>query len=172
MRFALVLMLAVPFLAQAYTGITIVLSAPTQTNLEFVQYFKEELIATKNHQLKVTVIDLASANTLAVAENSELVIALGVKALTAASKLKHSTPVIGVLTPLPTFNALLIASRRDLGNFSAIVLDQPYSRQIALIKTVLPEAKTIGVLLGSTSTRYAENIKEEDMNTKLITGNT
>ena len=160
-HFALVLVLAVPFLAQAYTGITIVLSAPTQTNLEFVQYFKEELITTKNHQLKVTVIDLASANTLAVAENSELVIALGVKALTAASKLKHSTPVFGVLTPLPTFNALLIASRRDLGNFSAIVLDQPYSRQMALIKTVLPEAKTIGVLLGSTSARYAENIKEE-----------
>ena len=161
MHFALVMVLVVPFFAHAYTGITIVLSASTQTNLEFVQYFKEELIATKNHQLKVTVIDLATTDKLAVAENSELVIALGVNALTAASKLKHTTPVIGVFTPLPTFNALLATSRRDLGNFSAIVLDQPYSRQISLIKTVLPETKSIGILLGPTSAKYAENLQEE-----------
>jgi ABC-type uncharacterized transport system substrate-binding protein len=160
-HFVLVLVLFVPFLSHAYTGITIVLSAPSQTNLDFVDSFKEELIATKNHNLKVKVIDLQETEKLIVAENSELVIALGVKALTAASKLKHTTPVIGVFTPLPTFNALLESSGRDLGIFSAIVLDQPYSRQISLIKTVLPEIKTLGILLGSTSSRYAEHLRDE-----------
>ncbi|MGQ0443450.1 MAG: hypothetical protein ACT4OH_08450, partial [Methylophilaceae bacterium] len=97
----------VPMLAQAYTGVTIVLSAPTETNLAFVEEFKSVLVATKNHQLKVKVVDLQATEKLVVAENSELVIALGVKALTASSKLKHSTPVLGVFTPLPVFNALL-----------------------------------------------------------------
>lgn len=160
-HFVLALVLFVPFSSHAYTGITIVLSVPSQTNLDFVDSFKEELIATKNHNLKVKVIDLQETEKLTVAENSELVIALGVKALTAASKLKHTTPVIGVFTPLPTFNALLETSGRDLGIFSAIVLDQPYSRQISLIKTILPEIKTLGILLGSTSSKYAEHLRDE-----------
>ena len=161
LSFVLMWALFMPILAQAYTGITILLSAPTQTNLEFVQDFKEELITTKNHNLKVKVIDLTEVDKLVVAENSELVVALGVKALEAASKLRKSTPVIGVFTPLPTFNALLENSKRDLGNFSAVVLDQPYARQIALIKIILPGAKSCGILLGLTSTQYAEHLKEE-----------
>ncbi len=154
------LILFAPFLAHAYTGITIVLSANTQMNQEFVEHFREELIATKNTALRVKVIDLQETDKLVVAENSELVIALGIRALDAASKLKQSTPVIGVFTPLPTFNTLLASSRRDLGNFSAIVLDQPYARQMSLIKTILPEAKNLGILLGSTSSQYGELLKE------------
>lgn len=157
----LVLCLFAPVFAQAYTGVTIVLSAPTQANLEFVDQFKAELANTKNLNLRVKVVELPEAERLVVAENSELVIALGVKALEAASKLKHSTPVMGVFIPLLTFNSLLEKSRRDLGSFSAIVLDQPFSRQISLIKTVLPDAKKLGVLLGSTSSQYGVFIKEE-----------
>lgn len=150
-----------PFLAEAYTGITIVLSAATTANQEFVKNFKDELIRMSVVNLRVKVIDLQEAEKLVVSENSELVIALGVKALEAASKLKHTTPVMGVFTPLPTFNALLLASRRDLGNFSAIVLDQPYLRQMSLIRTILPEAKSIGILLGPTSSQYSELLKDE-----------
>lgn len=154
------LVLFVPILAHAYSGITIVLSAPTNANLEFVEYFKQELINAQNNNLRIKVIDLQEADKLVVAENSELVIALGVKALEAASKLKHTTPVIGVFTPLLSFNSLLELSHRDLGNFSAIVLDQPYARQISLIKTVLPDAKNLGILLGSTSAQYSELLKD------------
>jgi putative tryptophan/tyrosine transport system substrate-binding protein len=164
-QFALFVCFFVPFLAQAYTGVTIVISAATSTNLEFVEHFKAEL-ASKNSLLRVKVIDLqaleqADTEGLVVAENSELVIALGVKALQAASKLKANTPVLGVFTPLPSFNSLLAASRRDEGNFSAIVLDQPYARQLSLIKIILPEAKNIGVLLGATSAQFSESLKEE-----------
>jgi len=159
--FTLAFILFLPNLAQAFTGVTIVLSAPTQANLEFVENFREELIATKNHNLKVKVIDLAETEKLVVAENSELVIALGVKALTAASRLKHTTPVLGVFTPIPTFNSLLEKSGRELSIFSAIVLDQPYWRQISLVKAILPEAKKVGILLGSTSSQNIEFLIEE-----------
>jgi len=155
-----------PSLALAYTGVTLVMSAPTAVNLEFVNAFNEEL-STQKIPLKVKVIDLQEISHLQVAENSELVIALGVKALEAASKLKITTPVIGVYTPLPVYNRLLQQSKREFGNFSAVVLDQPYERQFNLIKVVLPEANAVGVLLGLTSAQYAEQIKGE-ANTKAI----
>ena len=159
--FALMLALFVPLFAQAYTGITVVLSASTATNLEFVDNLKDELAAVKNHNLKVKVIELKDNEKLVVAENSELVIALGVKALEAASKLRYSTPVLGVFTPLPTFNALLADSKRDLDTFSAVVLDQPYWRQISLIKTILPDAKKLGIMLGKSSAQYGDLLMEE-----------
>lgn len=160
-QFALMLVLFVPFLAQAYTGVTILLSASTATNLEFVERFKDELATVKNNTLKVKVIELKEGEKFVVAENSELVIALGVKALAAASKLRQTTPVLGVFTPMPAFNTLLAQSKRDLGTFSAIVLDQPYWRQISLIKTILPNAKKMGILLGKASMQYSDYLIEE-----------
>jgi putative tryptophan/tyrosine transport system substrate-binding protein len=162
---ALVLGLCLPFLAHAYTGVTIVLSAQTQANQEFIDAFiaelaKLDLANNKNTNLRVKVVVLQEAEKLEVAENSELVIALGVKALEASAKLKYTTPVLGVFIPMPAFNSLLVKSKRDLGNFSAIVLDQPFSRQFSLIKNILPESKKIGVLLGPTSSQYADLIKE------------
>ncbi len=157
----LMLGLLVPHLAQAYTGVTIVINAPTPVNLEFVEYFKNELVSTKNTNLRVNVVVLKETEKLVVAENSELVIALGVTMLEAASKLKHTTPVLGVFTSLPVFNEILAKSRRDLGNFSAIVLDQPYWRQLSLVRAILPDAKKVGILLGPASSQYIDDIKEE-----------
>jgi len=159
--FALVLGLFAPIFAQAYTGVTILMSAPSPANSEFIENFKNELGSTKNINLRVNVIVLQETEKLTVAENSELVIALGVKALEAASRLKHTTPVLGVFTPLPAFNEILAKSRRELGNFSAIVLDQPYWRQLSLIRAILPDAKKVGILFGSVSSQYIELIKEE-----------
>ncbi len=157
----LMLGLCLPFSACAYTGVTIVLSAQTQANQEFIDAFKAELANNKNNNLKVKVIVLQVLEKLVVAENSELVIALGVKALEASAKLKYTTPVLGVFTPMPSFNSLLVKTKRDLGNFSAIVLDQPFWRQFFLARNILPEAKKIGVLLGPTSSQFADAIKEE-----------
>ena len=160
MRIALSFGLFTPFATHAYSGITIVLSANTSVYQEFVTHFKQELINSKHTDLRVKVIDLQESDKLVVPENTELVIALGVKALEAAGKLKQSTLVIGVFTPLPTFNSLMAANDRDLGNFSAIVLDQPYARQILLIKLVLPDAKVLGLLTGFTSEKHSELIKQ------------
>jgi putative tryptophan/tyrosine transport system substrate-binding protein len=160
-HFVLLIGLCVANGAQAYTGVTIVMATQTPANLEFVDNFRMELISAKNNSIRVKVVMLDSPEKLTVAENSELVIALGVKALEAASILKHTTPVLGVYTPLPVFNKLLDKSKRELGNFSAIVLDQPYWRQLALIKAVLPETKKVGVLFGPTSSQYLEVLREE-----------
>ena len=157
----LILWFFVPLQAQAYTGVTIVMGAQTSANEEFIETFKAELAGNKNINLRVKIIVLQDAKKLEVAENSELVIALGVKALAACANLKYTTPVLGVFIPMPAFNSLLVKSKRELGDFSAIVLDQPFSRQFFLIKNILPESKKIGVLFGPTSSQYADLIKEE-----------
>jgi putative tryptophan/tyrosine transport system substrate-binding protein len=148
-------------LACAYTGVTILMASQTPANAEFVDSFKSELASTKNNGLRVNVVVMQETDKLAIAENSELVIALGVKALGAACNLKHTTPVLGVYTPLPVFNQMRVKSKRELGNFSVIVLDQPYWRQLALIKTILPETKKVGILLGPSSSQYIELLREE-----------
>ena len=157
----LVLWFFAPLQAQAYTGVTIVMGAQTPANEEFIETFKTELAGNKNINLRVKIIVLQDAKKLEVAENSELVIAMGVKALAACANLKVTTPVLGVFIPMPAFNSLLVKSKRELGDFSAIVLDQPFSRQFFLIKNILPESKKIGVLFGPTSSQYADLIKEE-----------
>jgi putative tryptophan/tyrosine transport system substrate-binding protein len=145
---------------QAYTGITIIMASPTSANLEFIHTFRTDLLKAKSSNLRVKVIDLSTSEKFVVAENSELVVALGVKALQAASKLKLTTPVLGVFTPLTTFNSVFANSRRTLGNFSAIVLDQPYSRRFSLVKAVMPDIKSLGVLLGSNSVADIEEFKQ------------
>ncbi len=160
LMFLALVVLCCPSLCQAYSGVTIILSAPSQAYLEFVDHFKDELSITKNTAMRVKVVNLQDTDKTVVAENSELVIALGVQALEAASRLKTTTPVLGVFTPLPTFNSLLATSSRNLGNFSAIVLDQPYSRQMMLIKTILPDVKNLGVMLGKSSSQYNELLRD------------
>jgi len=105
---AILMAVLLPSPAYAYTGVTIVMSAASTTNLTFIKSFKKALTSGNTQALKVTVINLSEVDQLTVAENSELVVALGVKALAESSKLKYSTPVLGVFTPLPTFNRLVI----------------------------------------------------------------
>lgn len=157
---SLLLLVWLPMSANAYTGVTVVMNNASTINVEFVEAFKAALAQDKTHTLKVKVINLSEVDKLSVAENSELVVALGVKSLEASSKLRHTTPVLGVFTPLPAFNKLLYKSGRRLGIFSAIVLDQPYRRQIGLAKAVLPNIKSLGILLGATSGRYEDFLRQ------------
>ncbi len=159
-QFLLPLALLLPLSAQAYTGITIVMSHASDVNDDFVQQFKKTLSSDQTHTMQVTIINLSEEDKLVVAENSELVVALGVRALQASSKLKHTTPVLGVFIPLPTFNHLMYKSGRRLGIFSAIVLDQPFKRQIGLAKIAMPSAKNMAILLGTTSNRYEDFLRE------------
>jgi putative tryptophan/tyrosine transport system substrate-binding protein len=146
-------------LVLAYTGVTVVMGAPTSSNLAFVDAFKTEMSLSKNTQFNIKVVDLQATPKLAIAENSELVLALGAKALEACSKLKSTTPVIGLFTASPIFNAVLQASGRSASNFTSIMLEQPFKRQFLLIKTILPQTNHLGVLLGENTSQFGVELK-------------
>lgn len=60
------------------------------------------------------------------------------------------SPILATLLPRAAFDRELARAPRKL-NASAILLDQPPARQVTLIRTALPAAKRIGLLLGPES---------------------
>lgn len=77
-------------------------------------------------------------------QDADLLIAVGMKAATALS---YSTkPVLNVLVPSAGYAKLQRASSQ---HFSAVFIDQPIERQIALLSKTLPAAKRLGILHSS-----------------------
>ncbi|MFH0934977.1 MAG: hypothetical protein V1879_07200, partial [Pseudomonadota bacterium] len=73
-----------------------------------------------------------------------LYIAVGMKA--AAEMAGREVAVLNVFIPKSGYDSLLQESKRRATSYSAIYLDQPPERQVALIRAVLPHARKVGVL--------------------------
>ncbi|MDD5058097.1 MAG: ABC transporter substrate binding protein [Sideroxydans sp.] len=85
--------------------------------------------------------------------DADLVIAVGMKAATALAA--TSQPVLNVLVPRAGYDRLPRASTHAS---MAIYMDQPMERRLALLTSVLPNAKDIGVLY-ATPPLELENLK-------------
>ena len=157
----------VPLLAQAYTGVTVVMHEKTEANKVFVAELKDVLIRQHGNTLRVSEQVLKPRTKLVVAENSELVIAIGEQAFEVAAKLSYTTPVLGVQVSLPTLESVQRKSRRNASNISAITLYQPNARILALVENVLPQAKRLGMLVGQNTVFEAEQLKSFALKRKL-----
>lgn len=73
--------------------------------------------------------------------DADLLIAVGMKAAAAISQ--RDKPTLNVLLPRAGFETL---KRAPSSSYSAIFMDQPMQRQLALINAVLPNATSVGVL--------------------------
>lgn len=73
--------------------------------------------------------------------DADLLIAVGMKS--AESLNQNGKPTLNVLLPRAGFEKL---KRAPSSNYSAIFMDQPMQRQLALINAVLPNATSVGVL--------------------------
>jgi ABC-type uncharacterized transport system substrate-binding protein len=80
-----------------------------------------------------------------------LAVAVGVRAAETLASLEERPPVLAVLVPrawyLKSGGARLSNGGRRVA--SAIYLDQPFERQVRLIRLALPEVRRVGVLLGA-----------------------
>jgi len=152
LRLLFLLLLGLPLPALALNSITILTSASSAPVNEFTEHFKNELAQNFNLKLPVKIISAedAAASRL-ILSDEELLIAVGVQALEQAGKLDFKAPVLGVLIPQLSFEKILIDSKHSSRVFSAVLLDQPFSRQLALVKAALPAASNIGVLFGPAS---------------------
>jgi putative ABC transport system substrate-binding protein len=83
---------------------------------------------------------------------AKLQIAVGAAALQVALDGEARAPILATLLPLATYEQILEQSGRRSGHpVSAVYLDQPLSRQFALIRLALPDARRVGVVLGPQS---------------------
>lgn len=120
----------------------------------------DELAGEIRHRLepavKVSVHSTANVNRLA-DEKPQYLVAVGAKAALAVASSPLKMPLLVTLVPRTAYERLA-ADRRRAGQasaMSAVLLDQPFSRQLDLIRLALPGARRIGLLLGpETLPRY------------------
>jgi len=86
------------------------------------------------------------------ASSPKVVVTLGVNGFKQVLARDLRVPVIAVLVPRLSFEALTKqASGKTLAWVGALYLDQPVGRQLDLVRLALPEARRIGVLWGPES---------------------
>lgn len=96
---------------------------------------------------RITVAEYAAERS-----SPKLFVALGSQAASALAQREAAVPVLCTLLPRGSFERILLeAGRKASAQFSAIYLDQPASRQLDLVRQLLPQAKRIGVLWGDAS---------------------
>lgn len=79
----------------------------------------------------------------------DLIVTIGTKAANIVSSSSANTPTLYAL--IPSNSLVNIRKNSNNSHTSAIFIDQPVSRQLALVKAVMPERRNVGVILGKYS---------------------
>ncbi len=84
-------------------------------------------------------------------DSSQLIIVVGVAAAEAVAETTSRTPTLAVLVPRGWYARTGRAALADGGrrSVSAIYIDQPFERQVQLARLAFPEARRVGVVLGT-----------------------
>lgn len=100
------------------------------------------------------------ASSASLADESGLLVALGQKAARQAASQGYRDPVLAALIPRASYQAVLAGLSADAQRrWSAVVLDQPWSRQFALIRLLLPKARRLGLLVSNGGGDYLREIR-------------
>ena len=96
---------------------------------------------------------------------TDLIVTIGTKAGQQILPLDLPLPVLSILIPKDAYETITHnGNQKTVNNInherSAIFLDQPLDRRFALIKTLLPDTKRVGVLLGPSSSKTLPQLKE------------
>lgn len=144
------------------TILTVVIATPSILNSEFVDHLKSELRPHLLNGAKLNVVYLDQLSKQKLPEtDGHVLIALGVQALSELSQLDTKLPIFGVFVPQLSYESIWSQSKRSQDKFSAILLDQPFARQLSLMRNVLPNAERVGVLYGPTSKRLSDALNKE-----------
>jgi ABC-type uncharacterized transport system substrate-binding protein len=130
-------------------------SAPYQ---EIYQVIRAHLDGS-GHEVSRAYAGSLSAATL---NEKRLAVVVGVQAADALAAQPNRVPVLAVLVPQTWFAKIGRARLSDAGrhSVSAIYLDQPFARQAQLIRLAFPEARRVGVLLGSEQKDLLRDLQE------------
>lgn len=127
--------------------IAVVLSKRSETHTAFVEALRNKLTASPELRL----VDAGTAGEKiddgAIAR-AAVVIAVGAEAANTLAA-RTSPPILAVLISQANLNA--IQASHPKAQLGGIVLDQPLSRHLRLIRASLPEVSRVGVLLGPQS---------------------
>lgn len=140
-----------PEIAQAESRLLLLLSEKSGAYLEVAYAIQSELKDRKSH-LVVSMSDTDELAHSGMTIQPQLIVAIGVKAAEVAAQIDAHPPVLNLLVPKQSFERIAKSnSTAEVQRFSAIYIDQPYSRQLELIRIMFTDQKRIGVLYGPSS---------------------
>ena len=99
-------------------------------------------------QMSVTQWRVSDAQVIS---RTKLVVALGTEALRQVLVKNHPAPILVALIPRSGVERVLKEQGRAPASVTAVYLDQPFPRQLALLQLALPEAQRVGVIWGPES---------------------
>jgi len=123
--------------------VTLLMAEENDAYHEFADSFVSEAQRNK------LALDIQQSKTLP--EKSDLIVAVGLKSVMIASE--SNLPVLCVFISKGSFGKIIhnLPVNRAKNIFSAIYLDQPIKRQIAMVAAALPDIKSIGLMYSSLS---------------------
>ncbi|MEZ5614985.1 MAG: ABC transporter substrate binding protein [Rhodocyclaceae bacterium] len=139
---------AAPCAAQ---DIAIVIGEPAAPGSPYAEV-AEEIRSRLAPEAKVSVHGTAD-ETPPAPDGARLLVAVGARAAARLAAAPGKAPLLVTLMPTEAFARLAAESRRTGSTrpMSAVHLDQPVGRQLALVRLALPDTRRIGVLLGPAS---------------------
>ena len=119
------------------------------------------------YQIKQLNLDDTPSDALSASGDSKptLIVSIGVKA--ARFVASSQTPVPKLYTLIPYSSAASLNLDESSKNASAIYLDQPYIRQLKLIKLIKTEKQVLGVLFGPATSALRAMLKMAANNLKI-----
>ena len=161
--------------ASAYTldNITIVLSDEGGAYEEFANHLNSLLQPSNKTTVRLLSLKNMANDEFSRAAANQLVIAVGTPAMVAMAQKPATNPVLNVLVPRATFikTAKQYNRSQDQRRFSAVYMDQSWSRQLRLIRATMPPRSKVGILLGRESSDYISALqsaaKEVDLTVNI-----
>lgn len=161
--------------ASAYTldNITIVLSDEGGAYEEFANHLNSLLQTSNKTSVRLLSLKNMANDEFSRATANQLVIAVGTPAMVAMAQKPATNPVLNVLVPRATFikTAKQYNRSQDQRRFSAVYMDQSWSRQLRLIRATMPPRSKVGILLGRESSDYISALqsaaKEVDLTVNI-----
>lgn len=126
--------------------VSMLLSEETAPYREFSQRFRG-VLQSQPAEVKVAV---AARGELAPLNPADLIVSVGLRATELALQMQGTGPVLATLLPRAGY-AILRKNSASQRPFTAIFLDQPHARRLALLAQALPDRRRLGVLLGPDS---------------------
>lgn len=94
------------------------------------------------------------------AAQADLLIAVGSEAARVCVRRGEGRPIIATLLPRQAFERIASELGRTRAPLTAITLDQPLTRQIAFLRTILPEKTRLGLLTGADSRNLLAQVRQ------------
>lgn len=155
--------------------LVIVSSEKTAGHVETVQTIALEFTRAypERAQPSITYLSDSHLQEAELLQGARVVMTLGSDALASVLALDVRIPVVASLIPRAGMERILReAPSKSQASVSAVYLDQPFSRQVELMRLALPNTRRVGVLFGSESSQQSPTLQSalQSKGMELVSG--